>query len=77
MDAQAIPLKTGMGFVRPVRTFAQSEVGSRRSPSRLSSPAFSLIVTQFQSLSSFAAVVARLSALAQAVGQEGDPERAS
>jgi putative ATP-binding cassette transporter len=39
--------------------------------------AFSLIVTQFQSLSSFAAVVARLSALAEAVGQEGDPERAS
>ncbi len=39
--------------------------------------AFSLIVTQFQSLSSFAAVVARLSALAEAVGQTGDPERAS
>ena len=35
--------------------------------------AFSLIVTQFQSLSSFAAVVARLSALAEAVGQTGDP----
>ena len=34
--------------------------------------AFSLIVTQFQSLSSFAAVVARLSALAEAVGQQGD-----
>jgi putative ATP-binding cassette transporter len=31
--------------------------------------AFSLIVTQFQSLSNFAAVVARLSALAEAVGQ--------
>jgi vitamin B12/bleomycin/antimicrobial peptide transport system ATP-binding/permease protein len=31
--------------------------------------AFSLIVTQFQSLSSFAAVVARLSGLAEAVGQ--------
>jgi putative ATP-binding cassette transporter len=35
--------------------------------------AFSLIVTQFQSLSSFAAVVARLSALAEAVGQPIDP----
>jgi putative ATP-binding cassette transporter len=35
--------------------------------------AFSLIVTQFQSLSSFAAVVARLSALAESVGQAGDP----
>jgi vitamin B12/bleomycin/antimicrobial peptide transport system ATP-binding/permease protein len=35
--------------------------------------AFSLIVTQFQSLSSFAAVTARLSALADAVGQAGDP----
>jgi putative ATP-binding cassette transporter len=35
--------------------------------------AFSLIVTQFQSLSSFAAVVARLSALAEAVGQQSDP----
>jgi putative ATP-binding cassette transporter len=35
--------------------------------------AFSLIVTQFQSLSNFAAVVARLSALAEAVGQQGDP----
>jgi len=35
--------------------------------------AFSLIVTQFQSLSSFAAVVARLSALAEVVGQQGDP----
>jgi vitamin B12/bleomycin/antimicrobial peptide transport system ATP-binding/permease protein len=34
--------------------------------------AFSLIVTQFQSLSSFAAVVARLSGLAEAVGQTGD-----
>jgi putative ATP-binding cassette transporter len=34
--------------------------------------AFSLIVTQFQSLSSFAAVVARLSALAEAVGQPMD-----
>jgi vitamin B12/bleomycin/antimicrobial peptide transport system ATP-binding/permease protein len=31
--------------------------------------AFSLIVSQFQSLSSYAAVVARLSALAEAVGQ--------
>jgi vitamin B12/bleomycin/antimicrobial peptide transport system ATP-binding/permease protein len=39
--------------------------------------AFSLIVTQFQSLSSFAAVVARLSALAEAVGQPGDPQRIS
>jgi vitamin B12/bleomycin/antimicrobial peptide transport system ATP-binding/permease protein len=39
--------------------------------------AFSLIVTQFQSLSSYAAVVARLSALAEAVGQQGDPEQAS
>jgi vitamin B12/bleomycin/antimicrobial peptide transport system ATP-binding/permease protein len=36
--------------------------------------AFSLIVTQFQSLSSFAAVLARLSALAEAVGQPGDPK---
>jgi vitamin B12/bleomycin/antimicrobial peptide transport system ATP-binding/permease protein len=36
--------------------------------------AFSLIVTQFQSLSSYAAVVARLSALAEAVGQPGDPQ---
>jgi vitamin B12/bleomycin/antimicrobial peptide transport system ATP-binding/permease protein len=35
--------------------------------------AFSLIVTQFQSLSNFAAVVARLSALAEVVGQQGDP----
>ena len=35
--------------------------------------AFSLIVTQFQSLSSYAAVVARLSALAEAVGQPSDP----
>jgi vitamin B12/bleomycin/antimicrobial peptide transport system ATP-binding/permease protein len=35
--------------------------------------AFSLIVTQFQSLSSFAAVAARLSALAEAVGQPIDP----
>jgi vitamin B12/bleomycin/antimicrobial peptide transport system ATP-binding/permease protein len=35
--------------------------------------AFSLIVTQFQSLSSYAAVVARLSALAETVGQPGDP----
>ena len=35
--------------------------------------AFSLIVTQFQSLSSFAAVVARLSALAEAVEQQGAP----
>ena len=35
--------------------------------------AFSLIVTQFQSLSNFAAVVARLSALAEAVGQTGTP----
>jgi putative ATP-binding cassette transporter len=34
--------------------------------------AFSLIVTQFQSLSNYAAVVARLSALAEAVGQPGD-----
>ena len=34
--------------------------------------AFSLIVTQFQSLSSFAAVVARLSALVEAVGQPGE-----
>ena len=34
--------------------------------------AFSLIVTQFQSLSSYAAVVARLSALVEAVGQSGD-----
>jgi hypothetical protein len=30
-------------------------------------------VTQFQSLSSYAAVVARLSALVEAVGQSGDP----
>jgi vitamin B12/bleomycin/antimicrobial peptide transport system ATP-binding/permease protein len=36
--------------------------------------AFSLIVTQFQPLSSYAAVVARLSALAEAVGQPGDPQ---
>jgi putative ATP-binding cassette transporter len=35
--------------------------------------AFSLIVTQFQSLSSYAAVVARLSALVEAVGQSDDP----
>jgi putative ATP-binding cassette transporter len=35
--------------------------------------AFSLIVTQFQSLSSYAAVVARLSALVEAVEQSGDP----
>jgi vitamin B12/bleomycin/antimicrobial peptide transport system ATP-binding/permease protein len=35
--------------------------------------AFSLFVTQFQSLSSFAAVVARLSALAGALGQPSDP----
>jgi vitamin B12/bleomycin/antimicrobial peptide transport system ATP-binding/permease protein len=35
--------------------------------------AFSLIVTQFQSLSSFAAVIARLSALAEAIGQPIDP----
>jgi putative ATP-binding cassette transporter len=35
--------------------------------------AFSLIVTQFQSLSSYAAVVARLSALAEVVGQPSDP----
>ena len=35
--------------------------------------AFSLIVTQFQSLSSYAAVVARLSGLAETVGQPGDP----
>lgn len=35
---------------------------------------FSLIVTQFQSLSSFAAVVARLSALVEAFGQPSDPE---
>jgi vitamin B12/bleomycin/antimicrobial peptide transport system ATP-binding/permease protein len=35
--------------------------------------AFSLIVTQFQSLSSYAAVVARLSALAEVVGQQDDP----
>ena len=34
--------------------------------------AFSLIVSQFQSLSSYAAVVARLSALAEAVGQPAD-----
>ena len=34
--------------------------------------AFSLIVTQFQSLSSYAAVVARLSALVEAVEQRGD-----
>jgi vitamin B12/bleomycin/antimicrobial peptide transport system ATP-binding/permease protein len=39
--------------------------------------AFSLIVTQFQSLSSYAAVVARLSALAEAVGQPGDPRTQS
>jgi hypothetical protein len=31
-------------------------------------------VTQFQSLSSYAAVVARLSALVEAVGQSGDPQ---
>jgi vitamin B12/bleomycin/antimicrobial peptide transport system ATP-binding/permease protein len=37
--------------------------------------AFSLIVTQFPSLSSYAAVVARLSALVEAVGQSGDPGR--
>src|SRR6201997_3820187 len=36
--------------------------------------AFSLIVTQFQSLSSFAAVVARLSALVEAFGQPSDSE---
>jgi vitamin B12/bleomycin/antimicrobial peptide transport system ATP-binding/permease protein len=36
--------------------------------------AFSLIVTQFQSLSTYAAVVARLSALAEVVGQESDPQ---
>ena len=35
--------------------------------------AFSLIVTQFQSLSSYAAVVARLSALVEAVEQAGVP----
>jgi vitamin B12/bleomycin/antimicrobial peptide transport system ATP-binding/permease protein len=35
--------------------------------------AFSLIVTQFQSLSSFAAVVARLSSLVGAVGERSDP----
>jgi len=35
--------------------------------------AFSLIVTQFQSLSSFAAVLARLSALVEAVEQSTDP----
>src|SRR5271156_664860 len=35
--------------------------------------AFSLIVTQFQSLSSFAAVVARLSSLVGAVGDRSDP----
>ncbi len=35
--------------------------------------AFSLIVTQFQSLSSYAAVVARLSALVEAVEQTGGP----
>lgn len=34
--------------------------------------AFSLIVTQFQSLSSYAAVVARLSALVEVVGQASD-----
>ena len=34
--------------------------------------AFSLIVSQFQSLSSYAAVMARLSALAEAVGQQRD-----
>ena len=36
--------------------------------------AFSLIVTQFQSLSSFAAVVARLSALVEAVEPPSAPE---
>jgi vitamin B12/bleomycin/antimicrobial peptide transport system ATP-binding/permease protein len=36
--------------------------------------AFSLIVTQFQSLSSFAAVLARLSALVEAVEQSSDPQ---
>ncbi len=35
--------------------------------------AFSLIVTQFQSLSSYAAVVARLSALVEAIEHSGDP----
>jgi vitamin B12/bleomycin/antimicrobial peptide transport system ATP-binding/permease protein len=35
--------------------------------------AFSLIVTQFQSLSSLAAVVARLSSLVEAVGEPSDP----
>jgi vitamin B12/bleomycin/antimicrobial peptide transport system ATP-binding/permease protein len=35
--------------------------------------AFSLIVTQFQSLSSYAAVMARLSALVEAVGQPSNP----
>ena len=35
--------------------------------------AFSLIVTQFQSLSSYAAVTARLSAFVEAVGQSDDP----
>jgi vitamin B12/bleomycin/antimicrobial peptide transport system ATP-binding/permease protein len=35
--------------------------------------AFSLIVTQFQSLSSFAAVLARLSSLVGALGPPGDP----
>jgi vitamin B12/bleomycin/antimicrobial peptide transport system ATP-binding/permease protein len=35
--------------------------------------AFSLIVTQFQSLSSYAAVVARLNALVEAVEQSSDP----
>ncbi len=35
--------------------------------------AFSLIVSQFQSLSSYAAVVARLSALVEVVEQPGDP----
>ena len=35
--------------------------------------AFSLIVSQFQSLSTYAAVVARLSALVEVIGQTGDP----
>jgi putative ATP-binding cassette transporter len=35
--------------------------------------AFSLIVTQFQSLSTYAAVVARLSALVEGVGEASDP----
>ena len=39
--------------------------------------AFSLIVTQFQSLSSFAAVMARLSALVEVVGQQATAERAA